>query len=598
MSDDLTARFLRAAADHPHRVAVRAQDGALDFAELDARTAGLAATLAAHGAGRGSRVGVHLRRTTDLLVALLAVWRAGAAYVPLDPAYPAERLAFLAADAGVALVISADDAPAVPAGLVIVRPGSRTGGPVPQVTSLPGDPAYVIHTSGSTGPAKGVEVSRGSAAFLVAALEGIGAYRPEPAVVAWNASVSFDASVQQWARVCRGDTVVVLSDDERGDPSRLAAVVAEFGVTDLDLTPSHWELLRETLAGRSALRLFMGGEPVPERTWREIEAAGITALNLYGPTECTVDATAAWIGGPGPHIGRALPGVGARILDAGLRPVAEGETGELYLAGPGVALGYTGRAALTAQRFTADPAGPAGGRMYRTGDLARQRADGALEFVGRSDRQVKLRGFRIEPGEIENALRIDPDVRDTAVDVKEFAPGDRRLIAYVTGGAGLSPQDVRRRLEARLPAHMVPSEVVALAAMPLTPSGKTDYRALPVPESRPEPRPAAAAGDRAAAVPGSPEPLLLEQVAEVWRTVLGVSDVGPSDDFLLLGGHSLAALRVVHTLRRTLGVGLQLRHLLDARDLADFTESVRAAMAAGPATTRPSLPRRTTQDAT
>ncbi|WP_286185249.1 non-ribosomal peptide synthetase [Streptomyces sp. XY431] len=573
---DLLARLRAAVAAHPARTAVHAADGSLDFAALDRRTAALAAALRARGVRRGDKVGVHLARTLDLPVALLAVWRAGAAYVPLDPAYPAERISFMAADARLAAVVSAEAAPPVPAGVPVLRPDAvsedtEADGFVPD----PLDSAYVIYTSGSTGRPKGVEVPHGAVADLAAGLEQAGAYRPEPSVVAWNASVSFDASVQQWIRICRGDTLVVVDDARRADPARLAALLAEHAVTDLDLTPSHWQLLREQLTGAAVPRLFMGGEPVPERTWRELADGGIDAFNLYGPTECTVDAITAPITGPGPHLGEPLAGVRVHLLDERLRPVTgAGAVGELYLAGPGLAHGYAGQPGLTAGRFVADPfTTEPGARMYRTGDQARRSAEGLLEYVGRVDRQVKLRGFRIELGEVEHALAALDGVTAAAVTVHEPAPGDTRLAAYVTGTA--TPAELLAELRRTLPAHLVPAGVTVLEAMPLTPNGKVDHRALPVPAA--EAAPEAAGGGVA------------EQVAEVWRTVLGVPEVLPADDFLSLGGHSLAALRVVHLLRRKLNVELQLRHLLDAADLAAFTEAVQRAAAAGPAAARPAL---------
>ncbi|MFF2542688.1 non-ribosomal peptide synthetase [Kitasatospora sp. NPDC058063] len=573
---DLLDRLRATVAAHPGRTAVLAGADRLDFAELDRRTAALARALRALGVGRGDRVGVHLGRTADLPVALLAVWRAGAAYVPLDPAYPAERLAFMATDAGLAALISADGLPAAE-GVPVLRPDAAADGPDLPAGAHPLDPAYVIHTSGSTGRPKGVEVPRGAVAALVEALEATGAYRAEPGVVGWNASVSFDASVQQWARICRGDTVLVIGEEHRADPARVAALLAEHAVTDLDLTPSHWELLREPLAGARVPRLFMGGEPVPERTWRELADGGIDALNLYGPTECTVDAVTAPISGPGPHLGEPLPGVRLHLLDEKLAAVPDGVAGELYLAGPGLAHGYVGRPALTAERFVADPSGGPGARMYRTGDQARRGEGGRLEYVGRVDRQVKLRGYRIELGEVEHALARLTGVQAAAVTVHEPAPGDRRLAGYVTGA--VTAAELTERLRATVPAHLVPSVITVLDALPLTPNGKVDLAALPVPAA-----PAAPAQEATAGTGG-----LAEQVAEVWSTVLGVTGVRPTDDFFSLGGHSIAALRVVHLLRRRLGIELQLRHLLDSADLAAFTATVGQAAAAGTAAPRPAL---------
>ncbi|WP_338674154.1 non-ribosomal peptide synthetase [Streptomyces sp. SCSIO 30461] len=591
---DLLTRLRAVCAAHPGRAAVHAVDGSLDFAALDRRTATLAAALRASGVRRGDRVGIHLARTADLPVALLATWRAGAAYVPLDPAYPAERIAFMAADARLTAVVSAETAPPVPDGVAVLRPdaddpaGPGTDVHAAESTPHPLDSAYVIYTSGSTGRPKGVEVPHGAVADLAAALELSGAYRPEPGVVAWNASVSFDASVQQWIRICRGDTLVVIDDARRAEPVGLARLLAEHGVTDLDLTPSHWQLLREPLTGTRVPRLFMGGEPVPERTWRELADGGFDALNLYGPTECTVDAITTPIAGSGPHLGEPLPGVRAHLLDDRLAPVtATGAVGELYLAGPGLAHGYQGRPELTAGRFVADPfASEPGARMYRTGDQARRSADGLLEYVGRVDRQIKLRGFRIELGEVEHALSAAAGVTAAAVTVHEAAPGDQRLAGYVTGAA-VRPAELLAELRRTLPGHLVPSTVTVLDALPLTPNGKVDHRALPAMVTGVAADVESPGASQAAAE--ATEPGLDEQITEVWRTVLGVSRVEPTDDFFSLGGHSLAALRIVHLLRRKLDVELQLRHLLDAADLAEFTAAVRRAAAAGPAAARPSL---------
>lgn len=584
---DALTRFRQAAMAAPDRTAVQAVDGRLSFAELEDRTARLAGALRARGIGRGDRVGVCMPRNSQLVVALLGVWRAGAAYVPLDPAYPMRRLAFMAQDARLALLLGSDGALRLP-------PGVQTlglGGPLAAAQAAcaaegsvsPLDPAYVIYTSGSTGTPKGVEISHGGVAALLTALESAGVYRTEPGVVGWNASVSFDASVQQWARVCRGDTLVVLDEAQRSDPARLAEVLARHSVTDLDLTPSHWEMLREPLSGGPVPRLFMGGEPVPQRTWQEITSAGIEAVNLYGPTEGTVDCTVAWIRGHGPHLGGPLPGVRVYLLDDGLRPVAAGESGELYVAGPQVAHGYVNRPGLTAEHFVADPFGRPGERMYRTGDRGRIGAVGELEYVGRVDRQIKLRGFRIEPGEVESALTRCPRVAAAAVTAHQAAPGDQRLAAYVTGTDG-SPDtaEILSELRGMLPAHMIPATVTVLDALPMTANGKVDHRALPFPWPSYPPRIAEVGRDPGAggAAPADP---LGEQVAQAWRKVLGLDSVEPADDFLCLGGHSLAALRVVHLLRRQLSVELQLRHLLDARDLADFTETVRRAAHAGAA---------------
>jgi amino acid adenylation domain-containing protein len=465
--DPLT-RFAEAVRQTPDRPAVRSAETVLSFAELAGRTARLASALRSRGIGPGDRVGVSLPRGIDLLVAPLAVWRAGAAYVPLDPSYPADRLAFMAADAGIATLISTGSLDAY---------ACHQSSTLDDLVPAPGLPAYVIYTSGSTGTPKGVEITRGCVAALMTALEAAGVYAAEPRVVGWNASMSFDASVKQWVRVCRGDTVVVLDDAHRTNPVRLRALLDENGVQDLDLTPTHWEVLREELCtpfpdGR-VLRLLIGGEPVPERTWREIaDLDCVEGLNLYGPTECTVDATVARIAGSVPHLGKPLPDNEVYVLDEGLRPA---ETGELYIAGPRLARGYVNRPGLTARRFVPDPFTGRGGRMYRTGDRVRRSAGGMLTFIGRADRQVKWRGFRIELGEIEHHLGAHPDVAAVAVVVRA-----ERLTAYFVP-AGEDPPATERlvkHLLGELPEFMLPSKFVALDALPVTANGKLDLAEL------------------------------------------------------------------------------------------------------------------------
>ncbi|WP_326622668.1 non-ribosomal peptide synthetase [Streptomyces decoyicus] len=586
---DLLTRFQQAVAATPDRIAV-SHHGALTFAELDRHTARLAGVLAGHGAAPGRRIGISLPRGTDLVVALLAVWRTGAAYVPLDPAYPQERLHAMVRDAGIDVVLTGgSDTPVWPEGVrpvpVVPPPEAPEDTPAPPVPVSAQAPAYVIYTSGSTGVPKGVETTRGAVAALVAGLEEAGLYDQRHRVVAWNASVSFDASVQQWARVCRGDTVVVLGEEERTDPALLRAVLDEHGVHDLDLTPSHWPLLRDDLLVPSTegrpLRLFMGGEPVPEGTWRELAAAHdarrLEAVNLYGPTECTVDATASWIEDSAPHIGRPLPGVRCHVLDAALRPVPFGEEGELYLAGRQLAVGYVNRPALTAMRFVADPFAADGTRMYRTGDLVRRRPDNSLEYRGRSDRQVKLRGYRVELGDIEAALTTHPGVAAAVVTLHRDTAAGEQLAAYyvaATGAAGDTPATgtpapgtLRAHLAAVLPQFMLPTAYLALDAMPLTVNGKVDLAALPAPE------PASATPDSA------PEGEAETLIAAVWSEVLGRAHIRADDDFFAMGGHSLIALRVVARLKKQLGVAMSAREVYRhprLRDLARHVESLRA----------------------
>jgi len=577
---DLLQRFARVVRDHPDRTAVRGGDGELTFAALDAATARLAAALLARGVARGDRVGVCLPRGAQLVVALLAVWRAGASSVPLDPQYPAERLAFMTGDAGARVLIGRPGAGFRPEGVDWVDVPSaslETAAPsLPQPVTTPLDPAYTIFTSGSTGRPKGVETTRGGVASLVAALEEFGAYGPDPRVVGWNASVAFDASVQQWARVCRGDTVVVLDEDDRKDPQRLRALLDRWAVTDLDLTPSHWELLRPALLEAAAdgrvLRLFMGGEPVPERTWRELagarEAGVLEAVNLYGPTECTVDTTAAWITGEAPHIGAALPGNRLLVLDDSLRELPDGAEGELYVAGPRLALGYVNRPGLTAARFVADPSGAPGARMYRTGDVVRRTGDGTLEFVGRADRQVKFRGYRIELGEIESVLGAHPELATALVLVRSDEVSGDRLVAYCVPGPQAptppAPEELRGYAARSLPGFMVPTDFVTLERLPLTVNGKLDTAALPEPQ-----QPTTAAST----APASDSERL---IADVWSEVLVREQLSADDDFFALGGHSLLALRVVARLKRERGLSVAVKDVYRHPRLSDLAGHVDA----------------------
>ncbi|WP_053656241.1 non-ribosomal peptide synthetase [Streptomyces sp. MMG1121] len=438
-----------------------------------------------------------------------------------------------------------------------VRPPAR--GVLPAAGAV----AYVVHTSGSTGRPKAVQVSHGNVRHLIAALENGGCLPCAPARVAWLAGLSFDASVQQLLRVCRGDTLVVPDEATRQDPERLAGFLRRARITDLDATPALWELLRphlvRRLPGEAPLRLHLGGEPVPPAMWADLASLAadgrVSALNLYGPAECTVDATAAPVTGPAPVIGAALPGVRAQVLDRRLRPVAEGETGELYLAGDGVALGYAGRPGRTAERFVAEPGGPAGSRMYRTGDLVRRCGSGRLAYAGRVDDQFKLHGVRIEPGEIESVLAGHPSVARAVVTLREDRPGDRRVVAHVTAVAGApapDPRELRAHCADRLPPALVPSAVVVLAAFPTAPGGKVDRSALPAPDYT------------RAGHGGAPADGRETELCRLYADVLGLADVGTDDSFFDLGGHSLLAMRLIGRIRAELHAEADMRDLFEA----------------------------------
>ncbi|MEU6934616.1 non-ribosomal peptide synthetase [Streptomyces sp. NPDC046374] len=580
---DLLARLATAPGD---RTAVVAADRSLSFDELRAEAAAVAARLTALGAGPESVVALCLPRGAGLVTALIGTLTAGAAYLPVDPALPADRRRYLLEDSGADLVVL--DAPGEsPA------PGARTV-TLAELTEAPDADApyrpapvtadtlaYVIYTSGSTGRPKGVEIGRGAASLLLAELEGVGAATGEARRVGWNASPSFDASVQQWVRLCRGDTLVMIDEETRRDPSLLAAFIDAQGLTDLDITPSHADPLLDLLTpdgGPRPLTLLVGGEAISPALWDRLAAAHtsglLRALNVYGPTETTVDATAGWIDRPGlTHIGTVLPGLRMRLLDEKLTPVAPGEAGELYLAGPRVARGYRNRPVLTAERFLADPATDAGdgGRMYRTGDRCRLLPDGRLAYLGRADGQIKLRGHRIELPEIEAALARQDGVAEAAVVLGEDASGSPALIAYHRGG---DPEALRTGLTATLPAYMLPAAFVPVERFATTPSGKLDRSVLP---TRIE-APAAAPEDTAhgTGLEGRAE----ELIGRVWKEVLGAASIGPDDNFFKLGGHSLLAIKLVSRVRAELSVALPVKAVYAnprLRDLAAHIEELTAA---------------------
>ncbi|WP_370963939.1 non-ribosomal peptide synthase/polyketide synthase [Amycolatopsis sp. cg9] len=500
----------------------------LTFAELAARTDDLAADLAARGAGPDRVVAVLLPRSADAIVALFAVLKAGAVHLSIDPGLPPERIRVLLADTDPVVVL--DDTTA--------RGGTRPRSP------HPADAAYVIHTSGSSGTPKGVVVGHAALVNLLADHRAV--FGREPLRAALTATLSFDTSWEGPLLLADGHELHLIDEETRLDPAALTRYVRDERVDFLDVTPSY---LRQLLpaglltGGHRPRFLMVGGEALTEDLWRELAAADTSAHNYYGPTESTVDATRAPITSERPVIGRPLGNVRAYVLDGHLRLVPPGVPGELCLAGAQLARGYLGRPGLTADRFTADPFGAPGTRLYRTGDRARWTTDGHLEHLGRLDDQVKVRGFRIEPGEVEAALREQPGIADAAVDAR-----GGRLVAYVVG----DPGGLRTALGRTLPAHLVPAAFVALDRLPLTRHGKLDRRALPDPELT------AATGYVA------PRTEREQLVADVWAEVLGVERVGVDDDFFDLGGDSLRGIRVVARLRDALGTEVPARLIFSA----------------------------------
>ncbi|MFF2149141.1 amino acid adenylation domain-containing protein [Kitasatospora sp. NPDC058190] len=564
----LAELFERQAARTPDAPALLDGERELSYAEVDRTANRLAHQLIRSGVGPERLVALALPRGAAAVVAQLAVAKAGAAFLPVDPDYPAPRREFMTRDAGATVLL--DD----PAG-VWTADGPQTPPTDADRTRplSPGHPAYVIYTSGSTGTPKGVLVThRGLAAFAAAAAEQY-AVGPGDRVLQF-ASPSFDASVLEVCVSLLSGAALVTGEEGPLVGERLAEVLAGRRISHTLIPPAALATVDpETADALPALRtLIVGAEACPADlvdTW----APGRRMVNSYGPTEATVVAT--WTGPltadtGTPAIGRPSGATRAYVLDTALRPVPPGVTGELYLAGPGLARGYLGRPGLTAGRFLADPYGAPGERMYRTGDLARRGADGQLRFAGRADDQIKLRGFRIEPGEIESALRRSPLVRDAVVTVRADAPGGGRLVAYVVPAdpaeEAPSALELRAHLAESLPPHLVPSVFVPLERLPLTPNGKTDRRALP------DPGPAqGAAGPYRA--PGTDTE---RRIARIWADVLGIEEVGADDNFFLLGGDSILSMQAVSRLRRD-GLHLATRDLFTHQTVAELATVVRDA---------------------
>ncbi|HEX8275796.1 MAG TPA: amino acid adenylation domain-containing protein [Longimicrobiaceae bacterium] len=558
--------FVASASRTPGAAALVHGERRVAYAELDAASARIARGLRARGIGPESRVGVMLERTPELVAALLGVLRAGAAYVPLDPAYPRERIDFIVRDAAVPLVVTQGSLAGGLAGqgaeLLLVEELPMEDGGDPEGGAAAENAAYLIYTSGSTGTPKGVVIEhRSAAAFLEWARGEFAA--AELAGVLASTSVCFDLSVFEIFVPLAAGTTVVLAENAL----ELPRLPARDRVTLVNTVPSAAaELARAGAIPAGVRSVNLAGEPLKGALVEALYAAGVGIVrNLYGPSEDTTYSTWTAVprgAGREPTIGRPLANTRAYVLDAGLEPAPVGVPGELYLAGAGLARGYLGRAGMTAERFVPDPFGGGGGRLYRTGDRARWLPAGELEFLGRLDHQVKLRGFRIEPGEIEVALLRHPAVREAVVVVREEAGGPR-LVAYAgTGGAAAAAEELRAHLAGLLPAHMVPVDFVVLAALPKTPNGKTDRAALPAPAAAP------------AAEWTAPRTETEIELARIWAEALGVERVGADDHFFRLGGHSLLATRVLAAVWESFGVEVPLHRVFDAPTLAGMAATV------------------------
>ncbi|MFI7412520.1 amino acid adenylation domain-containing protein [Streptomyces sp. NPDC049627] len=576
--------FEAQAASTPHRTAVTSGGTRLTYRELNARANRLARLLLRRGLGPGRLAALALPRGADLVTALLAVLKTGAGYLPLDPQYPADRLRFTLEDAAPALILcdaeGADrvqggvhpvllDDPAVTAELNELSGADLTSAERPAGAG-PQSLAYVIYTSGSTGRPKGVAVTHHNVLRLFQQTDHWFGFGADDVWTLFH-SYAFDFSVWEiWGPLLHGGRLVVVPFDTSRSPADFLRLLVRERVTVLNQTPSAFYQLvaaerdRPDLSGRLALRyIVFGGEALEthrlEDWYTRHGDVAPRLVNMYGITETTVHVTYAALdretvrAARGSVIGEPIPDLDVHVLDRELRPVPEGATGEIYVAGPGLAMGYLGRPGLTAERFVADPFGAPGSRMYRTGDLACVLDDGSLCYLGRADSQVKIRGFRIELGEIEAALERHPDVDRAAVVVREDRPGDKRLVAYAVPAAGVRPDTAGLRGHAAgiLPAHMVPSAVELLDALPLTANGKLDQRALPAPAA-PVATPAAAEGTSREATVGA-----------LFAEILGLPVVGADDNFFDLGGHSLLAAKLISRIRAELGVDITIGALFE-----------------------------------
>ncbi|MFJ7209326.1 amino acid adenylation domain-containing protein [Streptomyces sp. NPDC098789] len=569
----------------------------LSYGALDALTGDLAAALTGAGVRPGTPVGVCMRRGNASVAAMVAVWRAGGVFVPMDRQLPSERLRFMTEEAGVRCVLT--DAATGPTArelgapvLVVedVRPGSGADGAAPRHAPDPRELAYVIFTSGSTGRPKAVGVEHGAMAAHVAAARAEFGITAADRVLAFS-SFSFDASLDQLLTALGCGATLIVRPDEQWLPDRVPAIVERHGITVVNLPPTYWTELAFSLTDASAaalapLRLLiLGGESVPAgalAAWRA-RVPGVRVVNAYGPTETTVTATVHDIAGPATGeaaaarvpIGRPLGGRRAYVVDARDELVPEGVAGELLIGGPELARGYLGRPGLTARAFVPDAFAGDGGRLYRTGDLVRRLATGELEFLGRTDDQVKIRGFRIELGEVEAVLLECPGVVAAAVATGPDAQGGTALAGYVVGADGPVPAPVLRAFCAeRLPHYAVPADFVSLDALPVNASGKLDRAALPA--LRPD-RDREASGAEFIAPRNESERV----VAGIWAEVLGVDRVGIDDGFFDLGGHSLLATMAVSRIAERLGREVELRTLFENPSIRSFGPLVAAARQAG-----------------
>ncbi|WP_372641977.1 amino acid adenylation domain-containing protein [Hyphomicrobium sp.] len=559
------AMFEERAAQLSDAVAVTFEGNSLTYGELNSRASAMALELRASGVGRGSTVGVCLERSLAMLVSLLAVQKSGGAYVPLDPKLPPQRLEYMVSDSGLRLVVATAETTRkldLPPDVKVMEVGASAAeglADAPDSGYLPSasDPAYIIYTSGSTGKPKGVVVSHGSLSNFLCSMQ------KEPGLAATDVlaavtTISFDiAGLELYLPLLTGARIELVPSATSSDGFALSQLLLASGATVMQATPATWRMLLDAgWQGGAHFRTFCGGEALSRELADPLLERVGELWNLYGPTETTIWSTACRISpGDAPiSVGKPIDNTRVYVLD-GDTPAPIGIAGEICIGGDGVAVGYRGLPELTAERFQADPfIKDSYARIYRTGDLGRWGTDGLLYHMGRIDHQVKVRGFRIEPGEIETTIHAHPSVREAVVVAHEAASADTRLVAYVAYENGAEPtaSDMRRHLRQTLPDYMVPSLIVALDSLPLTPNGKIDRSQLPDPF---------ASTSEASTVGEEPAPGMETIIADLWREILKLDRVGAEDNFFDLGGYSLLALRVVTQIEKRTGARMDPRVL-------------------------------------
>ncbi|MFE6373259.1 non-ribosomal peptide synthetase DhbF [Bacillus subtilis] len=585
--------FEKQAVLTPERIALMCDDIQVNYRKLNEEANRLARLLIEKGIGPEQFVALALPRSPEMVASMLGVLKTGAAYLPLDPEFPADRISYMLEDAKPSCIITTEEiAASLPDNLAVPELVldqavtqeiiKRYSPENPDVSVSLDHPAYIIYTSGSTGRPKGVVVTQKSLSNFLLSMKEAFSLGEEDRVLAVT-TVAFDISaLELYLPLISGARIVIARKETIREPHALAQMIENFDINIMQATPTLWHALvtsePEKLRG---LRVLVGGEALPSGLLQALQDLHCSVTNLYGPTETTIWSAAAFLeeGLKGvPPIGKPIWNTQVYVLDNGLQPVPPGVVGELYIAGTGLARGYFHRPDLTAERFVADPYGPPGTRMYRTGDQARWRADGSLDYIGRADHQIKIRGFRIELGEIDAVLANHPHIEQAAVVVREDQPGDKRLVAYVVADAAIDTAELRRYMGASLPDYMVPAAFVEMDELPLTPNGKLDRKALPAPDF------STSVSDRA---PRTPQEEIL---CDLFAEVLGLARVGIDDSFFELGGHSLLAARLMSRIREVMGAELGIAKLFDEPTVAGLAAHLDLAQSARPALQRAERP--------